>query len=131
MLYMSEATDGCDGRAEGLPTPDALALAHARRLMEQIDRRIDADGPLDFASFMQLALYSPGLGYYMAGAQKFGKAGDFITAPELGPLFGQSLAVQLTEIIANGVEATVLEVGAGSGALALSLIHISEPTRPY
>ena len=122
MLYMSEATDGCDGRAEGLPTPDALALAHARRLMDLIDRHIDADGPLDFASFMQLALYAPGLGYYMAGAQKFGKAGDFITAPELGPLFGQSLAVQLTEIIANGVEATVLEVGAGSGALAASLL---------
>ncbi len=119
MVFMSEATDG---DTEGLPAPDALALAHSRRLMEQIDQRIDDGGPLDFASFMHLALYSPGLGYYMAGAQKFGRGGDFVTAPELGPLFGQSLAVQIAEIVTNGVEPTVLEIGGGSGTLAASLL---------
>ena len=122
MSLISDADDGRDGGTSGLPEPDASALAHSTRLMDLIDRRIDSDGPLDFAEFMQLALYSPGLGYYMAGAQKFGADGDFVTAPELGPLFGQCLAVQITEIIASGVEATVLEIGAGSGKMAASLL---------
>ena len=122
MSLISDAAAGCDGGISGLPEPDASALAHSRRLIDLIDRRIDSDGPLDFAEFMQLALYSPGLGYYMAGAQKFGADGDFVTAPELGPLFGQCLAVQITEIIASGVEATVLEIGAGSGKMAASLL---------
>jgi len=110
------------GSATSLPIPDEIALAHSERLLDLISQRIDQDGPLDFADFMQLALYAPGLGYYMAGAQKFGVDGDFVTAPELGPLFGQALAVQLAELIANGVDARVLEIGAGSGKLAASLL---------
>src|SRR5688572_3947198 len=67
---------------------------------------------------MELALYAPGLGYYMAGARKLGKDGDFITAPEISPLFGRALARQLRQL-ARG---DILEIGAGSGALAADLL---------
>src|SRR3954465_11892526 len=66
---------------------------------------------------MELALYEPGLGYYAGGAQKFGRDGDFVTAPELGSLFGRTLARQLEELAYP-----VLEFGAGSGALTETLL---------
>jgi SAM-dependent MidA family methyltransferase len=74
-------------------------------------------GWISFARYMALALHEPGLGYYSAGAQKFGAAGDFVTAPELGSLFGRTLARQIREL-----ESPVLELGAGSGALAQALL---------
>ena len=70
---------------------------------------------------MELALYAPGLGYYMAGARKLGRDGDFVTAPELSPLFGQTLARQLEQLAALGLS-DILEIGAGSGALAADLL---------
>jgi SAM-dependent MidA family methyltransferase len=69
-------------------------------------------GWISFARYMELALHEPGLGYYAAGARKFGAGGDFVTAPELGSLFGRTLARQLRAF------PRILEVGAGSGALA-------------
>jgi SAM-dependent MidA family methyltransferase len=73
---------------------------------------------------MELALYAPGLGYYSAGAAKFGPAGDFITAPELTPLFGRTLAGPCIECFAQlGLQAWILELGAGSGALAADLLE--------
>src|SRR2546430_17172205 len=71
---------------------------------------------------MELALYAPGLGYYSAGARKLGKAGDFVTAPEISPLYGLTLARQVKQVLEAGVE-DVLEVGAGSGALAATLLE--------
>jgi SAM-dependent MidA family methyltransferase len=70
---------------------------------------------------MELALYSPGLGYYAAGAHKFGEAGDFITAPELSPLYGRTVARQAAEIMAQSA-ANLLELGAGSGKLAVDML---------
>ena len=70
---------------------------------------------------MELALYAPGLGYYTAGARKLGREGDFITAPEMTPLFGQTLARQVAEVLESGLD-QILEIGAGSGALAASLL---------
>ncbi|MBI3068890.1 MAG: SAM-dependent methyltransferase [Betaproteobacteria bacterium] len=70
---------------------------------------------------MELALYAPGLGYYSAGAHKLGAAGDFVTAPELSPLFGRTLARQVAEWIRHGLT-DILELGAGSGALAAQLL---------
>jgi SAM-dependent MidA family methyltransferase len=84
------------------------------RLRDEIDR---AGGWISFARYMELALYEPGLGYYAAGAHKFGRAGDFVTAPELGALFGRTLARQLAVL-----PGPVLEFGAGSGALAETLL---------
>jgi SAM-dependent MidA family methyltransferase len=84
------------------------------RLRDEIAR---ADGWLSFARYMELVLYEPALGYYAGGARKFGAQGDFVTAPELGTLFGRTLARQLVEL-----NCPVLEFGAGSGALAESLL---------
>jgi SAM-dependent MidA family methyltransferase len=72
---------------------------------------------------MELVLYAPALGYYAAGATKFGQAGDFVTAPELSPLYGAALAQQVDAILAASREREVLELGAGSGALAASLLN--------
>jgi len=76
-----------------------------------------SQGWIPFARYMELALYEPGVGYYAGGAQKFGRDGDFVTAPELGSLFGRTLARQL-----EGLGYPVLEFGAGSGALAATLL---------
>jgi SAM-dependent MidA family methyltransferase len=84
------------------------------RLKEEIAAN---QGWIAFARYMELALYEPGLGYYAGGAQKFGREGDFVTAPELGALFGRTLARQLKEL-----GSPILEFGAGSGALADTLL---------
>ena len=80
-----------------------------------------AGGWISFARYMELALYAPGLGYYSAGSHKLGAAGDFITAPELSPLFGRTLARQLAELLTQDIP-DIIELGAGSGALAATLL---------
>ncbi|OFZ96930.1 MAG: hypothetical protein A3H35_21195 [Betaproteobacteria bacterium RIFCSPLOWO2_02_FULL_62_17] len=106
-----------------LPVPDADALAHSERMAAHIRAAIGAAGGwISFARYMDLALYAPGLGYYSAGARKLGAAGDFITAPEISPLFGHTLARQVREVLNEGLE-EILEVGAGSGALAAALLE--------
>ena len=105
-----------------LPTPPAEALAHSERLTALIRGEIAANaGWMPFSRYMQLALYAPELGYYTAGARKLGREGDFVTAPELTPLFGQTLARQAAEVLESGFD-QILEIGAGSGALAASLL---------
>ena len=111
-----------------LPAPGAEAAQHSASLTESIRRDITAHydgetggGWISFARFMELALYAPGLGYYAAGAHKFGEAGDFITAPELSPLFGRTLARQVAEIMSDSAP-HILELGAGSGKLAVDML---------
>lgn len=105
-----------------LPEPDANALAHSQRLVQHIRDQIAANGGwIGFARYMELALYAPGLGYYMAGARKLGRDGDFVTAPEISSLFGATLAQQVAQALDAGQD-EVLEIGAGSGALAASLL---------
>lgn len=100
-------------------TPDAAAAAHSRRLADLIrTEAADRGGLLPFDRFMELALYAPGLGYYVAGARKLGRLGDFVTAPELSPLFGRCVAKQCREVLAVSGGGDILEFGAGSGALA-------------
>ena len=103
-----------------LPTPDADALAHSERLRTRIQEQIlAAGGAIPFSRFMELSLYAPGLGYYSAGATKFGAAGDFVTAPELGPLFAACVADSLTPVMQQlGPAADIVELGGGSGAFA-------------
>jgi SAM-dependent MidA family methyltransferase len=106
-----------------LPPPDAIALAHSERLQQHIREEIDrAGGQIPFARFMDLALYAPGLGYYSAGARKFGPEGDFITAPEISPLFARCMARQCAQVLERLGRGDILEFGAGSGALATSLL---------
>ena len=105
-----------------LPAPTADALAHSERLVRLICEEIRAGGGwIGFARYMELALYAPGLGYYVAGARKLGAEGDFVTAPEISPLYGQTLARQVKQLLDAGLE-NVLEIGAGSGALAATLL---------
>lgn len=103
------------------PTPSSAALAHSAELVALIESRIEAAGGwLDFASFMELALYAPGLGYYSAGPRKFGAAGDFVTAPEISPAFGACVARAVAPLLQPGD--AILELGAGTAALAVTVL---------
>lgn len=97
-------------------------------IAEQVAR---AGGWLPFDRYMALALYAPGLGYYANTSRKFGtmpqSGSDFVTAPEMSPLFGQSLAVQLEEALDRTGTDEIWEFGAGSGALARELLHVLGP----
>ena len=106
-----------------LPAPDPAAAAHSARLLDHLRVEIaNAGGAISFARFMELALYAPGLGYYRAGARKFGPGGDFVTAPELSPLFSRCLARQCREILQALGGGEILELGAGSGVMATDLL---------
>ena len=106
-----------------LPAPDAAALAHSERLAQAIGERIQAaGGAIGFDEFMRMALYQPGLGYYTGPAVEFGEAGDFVTAPEISPLFGQCLARQVEDLVARGCRPRLLEIGAGSGKLCAQIL---------
>ena len=101
-------------------TPDADAQAHSERLRTLIQQQICAGGgAIPFSRFMELCLYAPGLGYYSAGATKFGAAGEFVTAPELGPLFAACVADAVAPVLQQlGADAEFVELGGGSGAFA-------------
>ncbi|SDG66678.1 class I SAM-dependent methyltransferase [Propionivibrio dicarboxylicus] len=113
-------------RGPALPAPSADALAFSDALVRQIaDEIAAAGGWIGFDRFMARALYAPGMGYYSGGAHKFGAAGDFITAPEISPAFGETLANQAAQVMALSA-AMILEVGAGSGRLAADLLRALE-----
>lgn len=106
--------------AQSLPAPDADALAHSARLTEAIKAHVaESGGAIPFSRFMELALYAPGLGYYSAGAAKFGESGDFVTAPEIGPIFAACVAESVAPVLQQiGPGARFLELGGGTGAFA-------------
>jgi SAM-dependent MidA family methyltransferase len=81
---------------------------------------------MSFAAFMQQVLYAPSVGYYNSSLQKLGRGGDFITAPELTPLFGKTLANQCQQVIGKTSKPTILEFGAGSGQLCVDLLKTLE-----
>jgi len=106
--------------APSLPEPDAAARAASRALLARVAQELRRGGNwMSFARYMALALHAPGVGYYASGSTKFGAAGDYVTAPELGTLFARTLARQISDLLAPGD--AVLEFGAGSGALADAL----------
>jgi len=107
-----------------LPEPDADARAHGDRVAAAIRDAIrDVGGVLPFDHFMEQALYAPGLGYYSAGAPRFGASGDFVTAPEISSLFGGCIAKQAVELFDALGGGDLLELGAGSGILAADLLE--------
>lgn len=109
-------------KAANLPLPDAAAAASSSALVSQIRAEIEAsDGWMSFARYMELALYAPTLGYYSGGARKFGRDGDFVTAPELTPLFARTLA-PVAETVMAASKSQILEFGAGTGRLAAGLL---------
>jgi SAM-dependent MidA family methyltransferase len=105
------------------PVPDA----EARRLSESLVRSLreqihQAGGSIPFAHYMEQVLYAPGAGYYSAGLRKFGRGGDFVTAPELSPLFARCLARTCEAVLGESKGGELLELGAGSGSLAGGLL---------
>lgn len=100
---------------------------------KNLDNRIRerlTQGPLSFAEYMHMALYEPGLGYYVGGSAKIGSSGDFITAPEISPLFSRALANQCADLLkAIGDGACILEYGAGTGRMACDLLNALETER--
>ena len=108
-----------------MPSPSPAAIEHSERVATHISGEIKrAGGWIPFDRYMQLVLYAPQLGYYAAGARKFGDSasgGDFVTAPEISPLFAQALAQQVAQLFEQ-VPARIVEFGAGSGVLARDLM---------
>lgn len=103
-----------------IPSPNEIALSNA--LLSQIMAEIKAEGSISFARYMELALYAPSLGYYRNGYAKFGKDGDFVTAPEISPLFSYCMANQAAQFLKGG---DIIEFGAGSGVMAADiLLHL-------
>lgn len=94
----------------------------SEKLTRLIQQEIAEHGPITFAKFMQLALYAPGLGYYSAGSRKFGKEGDFVTAPEISSLFSVCIAKQCQQVLTYLNQADILELGAGSGVMAADIL---------
>src|SRR5690606_16994681 len=109
--------------AASLPRPDDRAAERSRRLAERIRAEIDsAGGWIGFERYMQLALNEPGLGYYASDDEKFGAAGDFVTAPELSDALARAMAAALAPMLAAVDDPAVLELGAGNGTLAAQLL---------
>jgi SAM-dependent MidA family methyltransferase len=113
---------------DSLPAPGPSALAQSEALLARIRAELEAAGGwLPFDRYMELALYAPGLGYYSGGARKFGLRGDdgsdFVTAPELSPLFAATLARPLAEALQASGTREVMEFGAGTGKLAAGLLN--------
>ncbi len=106
-----------------LPEPTAAERERAEAVAAVLRRRMaEGGGALPFAAFMRAALYEPGLGYYVAGRERLGRGGDFVTAPELTPFFGYTVAGQVIDLLARTGGGDVLEAGAGSGALAVQML---------
>lgn len=114
-----------------MPAPSAEARAHSDRLQAHLrDQVRAAGGAIPFSRYMELALYAPGLGYYSAGARKFGAEGDFVTAPELGPVFAECVASCAMQVFGQlGGRVDFIELGGGSGAFAeaaLRFLHAND-----
>ncbi len=128
MPPVKDDDSGGQGAAQGrwrgsAPGPsEAQAELSARLLRRVADEAKAAGGWLPFDRYMALALYAPGLGYYARGDRVLGSQGDFVTAPELSPLFGAALARQVAQLLDAAQADQVYEFGAGSGALAAQLL---------
>lgn len=107
----------------GLPTLEADLLPLLDQHHAYFSELIQAhDGFLPYDQWMLATLYAPHIGYYSGGSNKFHTDGDFTTAPELTPLFGQSIAAQIQQVLTQSQSQHILEFGAGSGALAESIL---------
>ena len=107
--------------SKNLPQPSDLAQQHSESLISLIKSEIEQKGgAISFQRYMELALYAPALGYYAAGSAKLGEEGDFITAPEISPLFSQALANAILPALDS--DQIILEVGAGRGRMAADIL---------
>ena len=113
---------------KSLPEPPEALKKRSQALVEKIKKRLQRHGQLPFSDFMQMALYTPELGYYTSGLPKIGRQGDFVTAPEISPLFSQSLAQQCAQSLNELTAPNIIEFGAGRGTMAHDLLLALEQT---
>lgn len=113
---------------QDIPEPDPEARQYSEQLQSLICQEIqNQGGKIPFHRFMELALYAPGLGYYSAGSHKLGEGGDFVTAPEISPLFSHCVANAIQPVLSASPLAGILEVGAGTGVMAAAILnHLAE-----
>ena len=107
--------------SQSLPEPSPNALQYSQKLVSRISDEIRRSNGISFRRYMEMALYEPGLGYYVAGAHKIGAQGDFITAPEISSLYSRCIANQCVDVIQN-TNGDILELGAGSGVMACDIL---------
>ena len=114
-----------------LPAPDADAARHSQQLEALLRAEIlQAGGFIPFSRFMERCLYAPGLGYYSAGSTKFGTAGDFVTAPELGPLFAGCIAAAVAPVLQQlGPDAGFVEIGGNERYVSVSRAEFKKIAR--
>ena len=107
----------------GLPGLDSAERAHVERMHALVRAEVEAGGgAIPFSRYMEIALHAPGLGYYRAGWRTFGAGGDFVTAPELSPLFASAVARQVEQVLSSIGAREVIEIGAGSGTMAARML---------
>jgi SAM-dependent MidA family methyltransferase len=111
-----------------LPSPSADEIQHSDQLSRRICDEINANqGSISFRKYMEMALYEPALGYYVAGKRKLGEGGDFVTAPEISALFSRCIANQCAQVLQEINTGSILEFGAGSGIMAADiLLHLEK-----
>jgi len=106
------------------PLPDEFSLKLSESLQDKIRLAImESGGSISFEQYMQMALYEPGLGYYSAGSNKFGEQGDFVTAPEISPLFSYCLARQCQQVLSEISFSSIFELGPGTGTMAIDIMR--------
>ena len=107
----------------GLPDLDVGERTHVERMHALIQAEIEArGGAIPFSRYMEMVLYAPRLGYYRAGWRTFGAWGDFVTAPEITPLFARTVARQVEQALSLIGSREVIEIGAGTGAMAAQVL---------
>lgn len=118
-----------------LPSPSEEAQQKSLSLQQKIRQMLKRHGMMPFPRFMEMALYTPGLGYYASGLPKIGQQGDFITAPEVSPIFSRCLARQAAQVLETLETPNVIEFGAGKGTMAkdilLELDALGQPIEQY
>ena len=109
---------------------EARRIADSRLTIEALIRE---RAPMTVAAFMEAALYHPELGYYARAAQRSGRAGDFFTSVDVGPLFGELLEIQLAEMadLLQTPALDLVEVGAGNGRLSADLLRAARHSHPH
>jgi len=106
---------------DSLPALDADSQQHADRVQVYLKELIEShEGFIGFDQYMEAALYAPGLGYYSAGSEKFGPAGDYVTAPLISPLFSQTIGQYVADRLIAGD--AIMELGAGTGVMAADML---------
>lgn len=135
MKSTNHSTQPGKNNTKSLPTPSEEAIEHSDKLSVNIRRYLSRHKTLPFSKYMEMALYTPQLGYYAGGLPKIGKTGDFITAPEVSPIFSRCIARQASQVLSQLDEPNLIEFGAGQGTMAkdilLELEQIQQPFHRY